>query len=97
MKLKNKSNIAGRACIVLHFPLPPCPQVARKSDAQKVEPASAVLHLVEGFALVMLCNCRLCPRRLSVLILREVKTLLKCLGGPGVADGDQAVIDVIDR
>lgn len=34
----------------------------------------------EAFALVMLCNCRPCPRRLSAHILREVKCLVKILG-----------------
>ncbi|XP_044597140.1 protein furry isoform X1 [Cotesia glomerata] len=63
------------------------------TSAQKVEQASTVFHLVEGFALVMLCNCRLYPRRLAVHILREVKVLLKALGGP---ETDQPVIDVID-
>lgn len=52
----------------------------RTDQPVKVEPASSVLHLVEGFSLVMLCNCRLCPRRLAVHILREVKLLLKVLG-----------------
>lgn len=63
------------------------------TSSQKVEQASTVFHLVEGFALVMLCNCRLYPRRLAVHILREVKVLLKALGGP---ETDQPVIDVID-
>jgi len=47
---------------------------------QKVEPVSNILYLVEGFALVVLCNCRLYPRRLAVHILREVKLLMKTLG-----------------
>lgn len=34
----------------------------------------------EAFALVMLCNCRPCPRRLSAHILREIKCLVKILG-----------------
>ncbi|PNF32070.1 hypothetical protein B7P43_G05723 [Cryptotermes secundus] len=59
-----------------------------------MEPVSNVFHLVEGFALVMLCNCRLYPRRLSVHILREVKTLIRSLG---CSVDDQPVIDVIDR
>lgn len=53
-----------------------------------------MFHLVEGLALVMLCQCRLCPRRLAVHILREVKTLLKALNYP---DTDLPVIDVIDK
>ncbi|CAB0032285.1 unnamed protein product [Trichogramma brassicae] len=38
----------------------------KRPDGQKVEPITGVFHLVEGFALVMLCNCRLYPRRLPV-------------------------------
>ncbi|XP_026677830.1 protein furry [Diaphorina citri] len=56
---------------------------------------SQVFHQVEGFALVMLCNVRLTPRRLSVHILREVKMLNKVLGCSEHAD--QNVIDVIDK
>lgn len=55
--------------------------VMKKNEpGQKIEPVSSVFHLVEGFALVMLCNCRLYPRRIAVHILREVKLLLKSLG-----------------
>ncbi|XP_047109734.1 protein furry [Schistocerca piceifrons] len=67
---------------------------AKKTEHGKAEPVSNVFHMVEGFALVMLCNCRLYPRRLAVHILKEVKALLKCLG---CADDDQPVIDVIDQ
>ncbi|XP_068083711.1 protein furry [Anabrus simplex] len=67
---------------------------SRKTEHGKMEPVSSVFHLVEGFALVMLCNCRLYLRRLSVHILREVKMLLK---GLGCSEDDQPVIDVIDR
>ena len=52
----------------------------KRPDGQKIEPVSGVFHLVEGFALVMLCNCRLYPRRLAVHILREIKLLLKTFG-----------------
>ncbi|XP_024946755.1 protein furry isoform X2 [Cephus cinctus] len=62
-------------------------------SSQKTEPVSTVFHLVEGFALVMLCNCRLYPRRLAVHILREIKLLLKMLGA---LEDDQPVIDVMD-
>lgn len=34
----------------------------------------------EALALVMLCNCRPSPRRLSAHILRELKCLMKILG-----------------
>ena len=40
---------------------------------------SDVLHLIEGLALVMLCSCRQAPRRLSVLLLKEVKLLAVAL------------------
>ena len=42
-----------------------------------------VLHMVEGFALVMLCHCRLAVRRLAVHILKEVKLLFRALGKSG--------------
>ncbi|XP_016844243.1 protein furry isoform X3 [Nasonia vitripennis] len=65
----------------------------KDTTGQKVEPVSSVFHLVEGFALVMLCNCRLYPRRLAVHILREIKLLLKTFAS---LEDDQPVIDVID-
>ncbi|XP_050432999.1 protein furry isoform X2 [Adelges cooleyi] len=46
----------------------------------------------EAFALVMLCNCRPCPRRLSAHILREIKCLMKILDKE-----ELPVIDVIDK
>ncbi|XP_034255121.1 protein furry-like isoform X2 [Thrips palmi] len=71
------------------------PHAKKLQDAvQKVEAAGTVLHMVEALALVMLCHCRLYPRRLSVHILREVKHLLKLVGSAG---HDQPVIDVIDK
>ncbi|XP_046667613.1 protein furry isoform X2 [Homalodisca vitripennis] len=67
----------------------------RRSDhALREQSVCSVFHQVEGFALVMLCNNRLCPRRLAVHILREVKTLIKAFGA---LEDDQPVIDVIDR
>lgn len=59
-----------------------------------MEAVGTVLHMVEALALVMLCHCRLYPRRLAVHILREVKHLLKLVGSAG---HDQPVIDVIDK
>jgi hypothetical protein len=38
-----------------------------------------VTNVVEGFALVMLCHCRLSVRRLAVHILKEAKTLVNIL------------------
>lgn len=66
---------------------------SKKPDLSKSEPLSSVLHLVEAYALVMLCNVRLSPRRLSVHILKDAKILLKTLS----CSEDQPVIDVIDR
>ncbi|XP_071055767.1 protein furry isoform X2 [Onthophagus taurus] len=64
-----------------------------RTDNQKPEPLSSVLHLVEAFALVMLCNYRLSCRRHAVHILRDVKTLIKLLN----CSEDQVAIDVIDQ
>ncbi|XP_025416970.1 protein furry isoform X3 [Sipha flava] len=49
---------------------------------------------VEAFALVMLCNCRLSPRRLSAHILREIKCLMKILDN---IKEELPVIDIIDK
>lgn len=65
----------------------------KKPDSQKSEPLCSVLHLVEAYALTMLCNIRLSPRKLSVHILKETKILLKTLN----CSEDEPVIDVIDR
>ena len=43
-------------------------------------PHAGVLCEVEGFALVMLCNCRPITRKLAVLLLKEVKSLFSILG-----------------
>ncbi|XP_064103219.1 protein furry-like isoform X6 [Macrobrachium nipponense] len=56
---------------------------------------SDVLHLAEGFALVLLCSCRQAPRRVAVAILREVKLLAKALGEDSPIS--EPVIDVMDR
>lgn len=64
----------------------------KRTDTPKSEPVSSVLHLVEALALVMLCNYRVSSRRVSVLILKEVKCLLKLLN----CSEEPPVIDVID-
>ena len=33
---------------------------------------ATTLHMAEGFALVMLCHCRLTTRRIALMILKEV-------------------------
>lgn len=48
-------------------------------EQNKIDHLCSVLHSVEAVALVMLCHCRLPPRRLSVHILKETKALLKIL------------------
>lgn len=58
------------------------------------QPLMTTLHMVEGLALVMLCNARLYTRKLSVHILKEVKNLMKLLGVPEV---EPPLIDVIDK
>ena len=64
-------------------------------EARKPEiPISTTLHLVEGFALVMLCNYRPPPRKLAVHILKEVKAIAKLLGLPEI---EPPLIDVIDK
>uniref|UniRef100_A0AAG5D1F0 Cell morphogenesis protein N-terminal domain-containing protein n=1 Tax=Anopheles atroparvus TaxID=41427 RepID=A0AAG5D1F0_ANOAO len=58
------------------------------------QPLATTMHMVEGLALVMLCNCRSQPRKFAVSILKEVKMLKKLLGIP---EPEPALIDVIDR
>lgn len=64
--------------------------VARKPEI----PISTTLHLVEGFALVMLCNYRPAPRKLAVHIMKEVKCIMKLLGIP---ETESPLIDGIDQ
>ncbi|CAH1777850.1 unnamed protein product [Owenia fusiformis] len=54
-----------------------------------------VLNEVEGFALVMLCNCRPLTRKLAVLLMKEVRNLFNVIGVSKV--DDPLVIDVLDR
>ncbi|XP_012811137.1 protein furry homolog-like isoform X2 [Xenopus tropicalis] len=56
---------------------------------------SSVFHVVEGFALVILCNSRPATRRLAVNVLREIRALCTVLE---VSKGDEELaIDVMDR
>ncbi|XP_069487793.1 protein furry homolog-like isoform X2 [Ambystoma mexicanum] len=56
---------------------------------------SSVFHIVEGFALVILCSSRPTTRRLSVNVLREVRALFMVLE---VSKGEEELaIDVMDR
>lgn len=47
-------------------------------------PHCSVLHAVEGFALVLLCSFQVATRKLSVLILKEIRALFLALGQPEV-------------
>lgn len=75
---------------------PPSSAASTSSDvARKPEtPITTTLHLVEGFALVMLCNYRPAPRKLAVHIMKEVKSIVKLLGLP---ETEPPLIDVIDK
>lgn len=76
---------------------PPSSAASASSDhvARKPEiPISTTLRLVEGFALVMLCNYRPAPRKLAVHIMKEVKSIMKLLGLP---EAEPPLIDVIDK
>uniref|UniRef100_A0A8C3T8H2 FRY like transcription coactivator n=1 Tax=Chelydra serpentina TaxID=8475 RepID=A0A8C3T8H2_CHESE len=56
---------------------------------------SNVFHIVEGFALVILCSTRPATRRLAVNILREMRALFTLLE---ISKGDdELAIDVMDR
>lgn len=58
-------------------------------------PYSNVFHVVEGFALVILCSSRPGTRRLAVSVLREVRALFALLEIP--KGDDELAIDVMDR
>ncbi|XP_042697806.2 protein furry homolog-like isoform X3 [Chrysemys picta bellii] len=56
---------------------------------------SNVFHIVEGFALVILCSTRPATRKLAVNILREMRALFTLLE---ISKGDdELAIDVMDR
>ncbi|GMR43360.1 hypothetical protein PMAYCL1PPCAC_13555 [Pristionchus mayeri] len=55
----------------------------------------SVLHSIEGFALVMLCQTRPGPRRVAVQILKECKTIFETLTDK-IKDLDEPVITVLD-
>uniref|UniRef100_H9GB92 FRY like transcription coactivator n=1 Tax=Anolis carolinensis TaxID=28377 RepID=H9GB92_ANOCA len=54
-------------------------------------PYSSVFHVVEGFALVILCSTRPATRRLAVSCLKEIRALFIAL------DISKLAIDVMDR
>ncbi|ERE89734.1 putative protein furry-like isoform 2 [Cricetulus griseus] len=58
-------------------------------------PYSTVFHVVEGFALVILCSSRPATRRLAVSVLREIRALFILLEVP--KGDDELAIDVMDR
>ncbi|XP_021568498.1 protein furry homolog-like isoform X2 [Carlito syrichta] len=58
-------------------------------------PYSSVFHVVEGFALVILCSSRPATRRLAVSVLREIRALFVLLEIP--KGDDELAIDVMDR
>lgn len=67
-------------------------------------PYSSVFHVVEGFALVILCSTRPATRRLAVSCLKEIRTLFTVLDHskvsllsyiikwPGLISNDVAVL-----
>ncbi|XP_060134880.1 protein furry homolog-like isoform X7 [Zootoca vivipara] len=58
-------------------------------------PYSGVFHVVEGFALVILCSPRSATRRLAVSCLKEIRALFTVLD---ISKGDEELaIDVMDR
>lgn len=65
-----------------------------ESTKKNDQPLTTTMHYVQGFALVMLCNCRSNPRKQAVTILKEVKNLYRALGLP---ETEQFLIDVIDK
>uniref|UniRef100_A0A8D2LWC2 FRY like transcription coactivator n=1 Tax=Varanus komodoensis TaxID=61221 RepID=A0A8D2LWC2_VARKO len=58
-------------------------------------PYSSVFHVVEGFALVILCSTRPATRRLAVSCLKEIRALFVVLDIS--KSDDELAIDVMDR
>ncbi|XP_030007760.1 protein furry homolog isoform X3 [Sphaeramia orbicularis] len=58
-------------------------------------PHSTVLHAVEGLALVLLCSCQLSTRRLSIAILKEIRSLFMTIGQS--EDDDKPMIEMMDQ
>ncbi|XP_068258694.1 protein furry homolog-like isoform X6 [Nyctibius grandis] len=56
---------------------------------------SSVFHVVEGFALVILCSTRPATRRLAVSVLREIRALFTLLEIS--KSDDELAIDVMDK
>ncbi|XP_061208820.1 protein furry homolog-like isoform X5 [Neopsephotus bourkii] len=56
---------------------------------------SSVFHVVEGFALVILCSTRPATRRLAVSVLREIRALFTVLEISKT--DDELAIDVMDK
>lgn len=67
---------------------------ASETSKKNEQPLTTTMYYVQGFALVMLCNCRSYPRKLAVTILKEVKNLSRALGLP---ETEPFLIDVIDK
>uniref|UniRef100_A0A336KDY9 CSON006532 protein n=1 Tax=Culicoides sonorensis TaxID=179676 RepID=A0A336KDY9_CULSO len=65
-----------------------------ESTKKLEQPIQTTFYLVEGFALMMLCNCRPFPRKYGYFILKEVKNLIKALG---LTETEPPLIDVIDK
>lgn len=70
--------------------------VSHSPGSQRTEPSVSVLRFTDGFALAMLCNCRLTPRRLAVHILKEVKAILKLISTKN-KEAEPSAIDIIDK
>ncbi|XP_063096410.1 protein furry homolog-like isoform X5 [Cavia porcellus] len=68
---------------------------ASHPPALERSPYSTVFHVVEGFALVILCSSRPATRRLAVSVLREIRALFALLEIP--KGDDELAIDVMDR
>ncbi|KAK5904963.1 hypothetical protein CesoFtcFv8_006477 [Champsocephalus esox] len=58
-------------------------------------PHSAVLHAMEGLALVLLCSCQLSTRKLAIAMLKEIRSLFMTIGQS--EDDDKPMIDIMDQ
>ncbi|CAN9511620.1 unnamed protein product [Ophioblennius macclurei] len=71
------------------------PNVELLQSSCSLKPHAAVLHAVEGLAVVLLCSCQLSTRRLCVAVLREIRSLFATIGQ--AEDDDKPMIEVMDQ
>ncbi|KAK5868877.1 hypothetical protein PBY51_009853 [Eleginops maclovinus] len=76
----------------------PTAELSQTGSSLKIpaeRPHSTVLHAMEGLALVLLCSCQLSTRKLTIAILKEIRSLFMTIGQS--EDDDKPMIDIMDQ